>query len=73
VIWFNVILVGVTELAVGGPLNGAPGFIIATVLAVTIPVGVIALVAFVILIAGIFIGSETVLVFALNVVGVPVI
>ena len=69
---FTVILfcVGV-PLTVGAPLTAAPSPI-ATALAVTVPVGVIAHIEPVTLVAEILVGSVIVLVLALYVVGVPV-
>ena len=69
---FTVILYAVLLCSVGTPLTVAPSPL-ATALAVTVPVGVIALVAPVTLRAGILVGSVMSLVLALYVVGVPVI
>ena len=69
---FNVRLFALVDCTVGAPLTDAPSPL-ATALAVTVPVGVIALVALTTLRAGILAGNVTVLVLALYVVGVPVI
>jgi len=70
---FTVMLVCVgVPFTVGAPLTAAP-VPIATALAVTVPVGVILAVAPVTLAMGILAGSVIVRVFALYVVGAPVI